>query len=134
MSADKLNHLRIPGVSSIPGDQKVDRSNELKKSQVSDFKNLLKDISSKKGQDIKLSGHAQKRLKSRNIEFDSNEYLKIQDALNKLKTKGGKDSLVVTSKAAYVLDVNQGTIVTAVDKESMNENIFTKIDSTIFTN
>jgi len=49
-----------------------------------------------------------------------------------LKNKGGHDSLVITNKAAYVVDVDKNTVVTAVDKNNMNENVFTKIDSTIF--
>jgi len=73
-------------------------------------------------------------LQDRNISFDGEEFVKLQEALGKLKQKGGHDSLVITNKAAYVLDVDRGMIVTAVDRESMNENVFTKIDSTIFMN
>ena len=85
-------------------------------------------------QGVELSTHATKRLQERNIEFDTNEYVKLQEALGKLRQKGGHDSLVITNKAAYVMDVDRGMVVTAVDKESMGENVFTKIDSTIFMN
>ena len=44
----------------------------------------------------------------------------------------GPRSLVITNKAAYVVDVDKNTVVTAVDKNNMNENVFTKIDSTLF--
>ena len=54
--------------------------------------------------------------------------------MDKLKTKGGQDSLVITGKAAYIVDVPKNTIVTAIDKDSMSENVFTKIDSTILMN
>jgi flagellar operon protein len=83
---------------------------------------------------IQFSQHAQKRLSERNIVVDSEEYLKLQQAFGKLKNKGGHDSLIVTSQAAYVMDVDKATIVTAVDRGSMEENVFTKIDSTIFIN
>jgi flagellar operon protein len=73
-----------------------------------------------------------KRLQERNIELDGNEYMKLKEAMMKLKSKGGHDSLVITNKAAYVVDVDKNTVVTAVDKNNMNENVFTKIDSTIF--
>ena len=49
----------------------------------------------------------------------------------KLKEKGGKESLIITSTGAYIVDVKNNTIVTAIDKENLKENIFTKIDSTI---
>ena len=51
--------------------------------------------------------------------------------MDKLREKGGQDSLVVTEKAAYILDVGNNTIVTAMDKENLQENVFTKIDSTV---
>ena len=66
--------------------------------------------------------------------MDGNEFLKIRDGIDKLKEKGGKDSLIVTNQAAYIVDVDKQTVVTAMDKNDMTENVFTKIDSTLFIN
>ena len=130
----------IPNVSSLPSDvQKAEQTNALKKGQTSEFKGLMdrellqpqvtkKDI----GPEVNVSTHAVKRLQERNIELDGNEYMKLKEAMGKLRAKGGHDSLVITNKAAYVVDVDKNTVVTAVDKNNMNENVFTKIDSTIF--
>lgn len=136
----KVNSFLIPNVSSLPSDvQKAEQANTLKKGQQSEFKGLMdkellqpnvtqKDI----GKDVNVSSHAMKRLQERNIELDGNEYMKLKEAVSKLRAKGGHDSLVITNKAAYVIDVDKNTVVTAVDKNNMNENVFTKIDSTIF--
>lgn len=136
----KVNSFLIPNVSSLPSDaQKAEQANALKSGEKSEFKGLMdkellqpqvtpKDI----GPDIKVSTHATKRLQERNIELDGNEYMKLKEAMGKLRAKGGHDSLVITNKAAYVVDVDKNTVVTAVDKNNMNENVFTKIDSTIF--
>lgn len=80
---------------------------------------------------IRLSSHAIKRLEERNIEMDGEEFVKLQEAFQRLKNKGGRDSLVITDKAAYIIDVAKKTVVTAIDKNNMGENVFTKIDSTI---
>ncbi len=136
----KVNSFLIPNVSSIPSEQqKAEQTNTLKKGEKSEFKGLIdrellqpqvtpKDV----GADVKVSSHAVKRLQERNIELDGNEYMKLKEAMGKLRAKGGHDSLVITNKAAYVVDVDKNTVVTAVDKNNMNENVFTKIDSTIF--
>ncbi len=136
----KVNSFLIPNVSSLPSDvQKAEQVNTLKKGEKSEFKGLVdkellqpqvtpKDV----GPEVKVSTHAMKRLQERNIELDGNEYMKLKEAISKLRAKGGHDSLVVTSKAAYVVDVDKNTVVTAVDKNNMNENVFTKIDSTLF--
>ena len=105
---------------------------------VETFNNFLKKkINNDQNSDdngVRLSGHAKKRLEERNINLDGNEFLKIRDGIDKLKEKGGKDSLIVTNQAAYIVDVDNQTVVTAMDKNDMAENVFTKIDSTLFIN
>jgi flagellar operon protein len=140
----KVNSFLIPNVSSLPSDvQKTENTNALKQGEKSEFKGLVDKLSQGDlrqpqvtqkdvGADVTVSTHAMKRLQERNIELDGNEYMKLKEAIGKLKTKGGHDSLVITNKAAYVVDVDKNTVVTAVDKNNMNENVFTKIDSTIF--
>ena len=142
----KVNSLLIPNVSSLPSDvQKAEKNNALKQGEKSEFKGLVEKFSNNSadlrqpqvteknvGQEVQVSSHAMKRLQERNIELDGNEYMKLKEAMGKLRNKGGHDSLVITNKAAYVVDVDKNTVVTAVDKNNMNENVFTKIDSTIF--
>ena len=118
------------------GHQKVDR-NKLNRlpENVDTFNKFLKSKIEKKSEaGVKLSGHAKKRLEERNLTMDGNEFLKIRDGIDKLKEKGGKDSLIVTNQAAYIVDVDKQTVVTAMDKNDMAENVFTKIDSTLFIN
>ena len=80
---------------------------------------------------VKLSVHAAKRLRERNLSMDSEEFFKIKNGIATLKNKGGQDSLILTNKAAYIIDVNKNTIVTAMERENLGENVFTKIDSTL---
>lgn len=142
--SSKVNSFLIPNVSSFPSDaQKAEKTNALKQGEKSEFKGLVDQLSNNDirlpqvsgknvGQDVQVSSHAMKRLQERNIELDGNEFMKLKEAVSKLKAKGSHDSLVITNKAAYVVDVDKNTVVTAVDKNNMNENVFTKIDSTIF--
>lgn len=145
-SMSKVNSFLIPNVSSLPSDvQKAEKSNALKQGEKSEFKGLVEQLSKDNtssrlpqvtsqdvGGEVKVSTHAMKRLQERNIELDGNEYMKLKEAMGKLRAKGSHDSLVITNKAAYVVDVDKNTVVTAVDKNSMNDNVFTKIDSTVF--
>ena len=142
--SNKVNSFLIPNVSSLPADnQKAEKANALKQGDKSEFKGLVDKLSNEDlrqpqvtgkdvGQEVQVSTHAMKRLQERNIELDGNEFMKLKEAVSKLRAKGSHDSLVITNKAAYVVDVDKNTVVTAVDKNSMHENVFTKIDSTIF--
>ncbi len=142
MANPKINNILIPNVTKLPSKQSVDTSNKLGVGETSEFKNLLDSTIENSEQSsieqapkgFKLSTHAMRRLQERNLTIDKEEYTKLQNAFDKLKTKGGQDSLVITGKAAYIVDVPKSTIVTAIDKDSIGENVFTKIDSTILMN
>lgn len=143
MTNQKINNMLIPNVTKINGQKNVEVDNKLRPGQESEFKNLLEQNVEKstptsapvqKENGIQFSTHALRRLQERNLPFDKEEYNKLQSALDKLKTKGGQDSLVITGKAAYIVDVPKNTVVTAIDKDSISENVFTKIDSTILMN
>ncbi len=84
-----------------------------------------------KAQDLKFSGHAAARLKSRNIQLDSAKMAKLTDAVNKAAAKGAKDSLVLMDNTAYVVSVKNRTVITAVDGASLKDNVFTNIDSAV---
>jgi uncharacterized protein YuzE len=38
----------------------------------------------------------------------------------------------MVNKVAYIVSVENNTVVTAVDEESMEDNVFTNIDSAVF--
>ncbi len=134
MTKGNINNILIPNVSKIPSNKKVNVDNRIDGQKSGDeFKALLKDQvdQTKKEHGINLSTHAAKRLHERNLSMDSDEFFKLKDAMVKLKDKGGQDSLVITDKAAYIVDVPNNKIVTAIDKGSITDNVFTKIDSTV---
>ena len=130
----EVNNLLIPNVTSLPQEKAGTKANTLKPGQSSEFQSLFNEQIGNQtvNQGINLSSHAAKRINERQIDIDNGEYLKLKEAIGKLKSKGGKDSLVVTEKAAYIVDVPNNKIVTAINKESLAENVFTKIDSTLF--
>ena len=126
--------MGITDIKSLLGTKSLSKG-ERKPVQSSDdsFQRLLKQ-EAQEDKNVRFSKHAQKRLEERKISLDGDEYLKLKEGINKLKEKGGKDSLIVTNEAAYIVDVDNEMVVTAFDKEDMSENVVTKIDSTLFIN
>lgn len=49
--------------------------------------------------------------------------------MDKLQQKGSKDSLLLVDDVAYVVNPQNKTIITAVDKTELKDKIFTNIDS-----
>lgn len=137
MANPKINNMLIPNVSRIGGNREAELNRKTDSTGAGEFEGLLReklDGVKSPDQGISLSTHAARRLKERNLEMDAGEYTKLKGAIEKLKTKGGQDSLVITGKAAYIVDVPNNRIVTAIDRDNMAENVFTKIDSTLFVN
>jgi len=83
---------------------------------------------------IKFSNHAQTRLESRNIQLSSSDVKQIADAVDQASQKGSRDSLVIMKNVAFVVNVKNRTVVTAVDNENLNQNVFTNIDSAVLIN
>jgi flagellar operon protein len=80
---------------------------------------------------VRFSNHAVDRMRSRGISFSPQDMKQIDQALAKAQAKGSKDTLVLMDKAALILNAKSGTVVTVMDKDSLKENVFTNIDSTI---
>ncbi|MDQ7817311.1 MAG: TIGR02530 family flagellar biosynthesis protein [Melioribacteraceae bacterium] len=81
---------------------------------------------------VKFSNHAIKRLESRNIQLSDSDLEKIQSAVEKAEMKGAKDSLVMMENTAFIVNIPNKTVVTAMEVSGTNENVFTNIDSVVF--
>jgi flagellar operon protein len=80
---------------------------------------------------LKLSHHAEVRLKQRVIQLQPDQLQKINHAIEKAAAKGAKESLVLMSDMALIVNVKSKTIVTVMDGASIKDNIFTQIDSAV---
>ena len=80
---------------------------------------------------LKFSSHAVERMQSRGISFPADKMKQIEGALEKAAAKGSKDTLVIAGDQALIVSVKNNTVVTVMDRQSMKENVFTNIDSTV---
>ncbi|GGF96769.1 TIGR02530 family flagellar biosynthesis protein [Paenibacillus aceti] len=80
---------------------------------------------------IRLSNHAVKRMEQRGIELKPEQISKINSAIDSAAAKGAKDSLILMKDMALIVNVQNRTVVTAMDKSSMQDNVFTQIDSAV---
>jgi flagellar operon protein len=80
---------------------------------------------------LKFSAHAAARMSSRNIGMTPELMNKLENAVSGAASKGSRDSLILMKNCAFIVNVPNRTVVTAMDGESMQSNIFTNIDSAI---
>lgn len=93
---------------------------------------LAKDaLAAQKPEGLTFSKHAVERLQSRGITMGPESLSRLETAFEKAQTKGAKDTLVLMDDSAFIMSVKNKTIVTAMDKAMLKENVFTNIDSTV---
>lgn len=80
---------------------------------------------------IKFSAHATTRLESRNIELTGNDFARLETAFDKVANKGAKDSLIMIDDKAFIVNIANKTVITALDKGQMLSNVITNIDSAV---
>lgn len=80
---------------------------------------------------LKLSKHAANRLTDRGIELSMEQWERLEGGARKAEQKGIKDSLVIVDDLAFIVNVPNQTIVTAMDSTQTEENVFTNINGAV---
>jgi flagellar operon protein len=83
-------------------------------------------------QNLRFSNHAQKRLEARNINLTDDGISRLSNAVDKAEKRGGKESLVMVDDMAFIVNVKDRLVVTALDSKTRGEGVFTQIDSVVF--
>lgn len=81
--------------------------------------------------ELKFSKHAANRLVDRNISLSDDQIQRLNDATVKAGEKGIKESLVLMDSLAFVVNIPNNTVITALDKSETNLNVFTNIDGAV---
>jgi flagellar operon protein len=64
--------------------------------------------------------------------LNSDNVNRLSDAIDKAEKRGGKSSLVMVDDLAFIVNVHNRTVVTALDTNQRGEGVFTQIDSVVF--
>lgn len=78
---------------------------------------------------LQFSKHAEMRLKSRDITLSSEQMERAVQGVEKAKTKGIRDSLVLIDNVALVVNTKSNVVITALEHGA--DNVFTNIDGAV---
>jgi flagellar operon protein len=93
------------------------------------FHEILKDKQTGIATELKFSKHANERLASRNIDLTDDQYRRLENGAQKAYEKGIKESLVMVDNLAFIVNIKNNTVITAVNEGE--EKIFTNIDGAV---
>ena len=78
-----------------------------------------------------FSQHATQRVERRGIDVGPATMQRLESGVNRAATKGARDAVVLVDETAFVVSVRNRTVITAVDRGHMREQVFTNIDSAV---
>ena len=80
---------------------------------------------------VKFSKHAVNRLSMRNIELTQDQMDRLNQGKIEAGEKGIKDSLILVDQLAFIVNVPNNTVVTAMDQTESKNGVFTNIDGAV---
>jgi flagellar operon protein len=93
------------------------------------FSKILENQYTKQNTELKFSKHANERLQNRNIELSEKQLEKLSEGTKKAQEKGISESLVMVDNIAFIVNVKNSTVITALDEGE--DKIFTNIDGAV---
>lgn len=95
------------------------------------FQEILESSQNRGIGEVKFSKHAAGRLADRNIELTSGQMERLQEGTQRAQQKGIKESLVIVDQLAFIVNIPNSTVVTAMSQNDAVENVFTNIDGAV---
>ena len=107
---------------------------EKKESAAVSFQDILKAKQETAGtrRELKFSKHASMRLTDRNITLTNSQRERLESGAVKAGEKGIQESLVVVDELAFIVNIPNKTVITAMDRSDTADNVFTNIDGAVF--
>ena len=129
MPANRINNF--PSIQQMTEQLKnTEKSSNAASLQGKSFEQILNERTSA-GSELKFSKHASMRMQSRQIDLTSNQWERLEGGVEKAGEKGIKESLVMVDNLAFIVNVSNNTVITAVGEGE--DKIFTNIDGAIIT-
>ena len=95
------------------------------------FEDVLRQTALERETGLKFSKHASMRLNERDIILTQNQSTRLENGVDAASKKGINDSIVLVDNLAFIVNVPNKTVVTAMDQTETNSNVFTNIDGAV---
>ena len=124
---------QFPSIEQVAGQYLAQNTNKPKtvNENGQSFSDILKTKQFETDSQLKFSKHATNRLSDRNIELSTGQLGRLSAGTQKAFEKGINESLVLIDELAFIVNTKNNTVITAMDQNSSDENVFTNIDGAV---
>lgn len=96
----------------------------------SSFQSVLAETIQKHSE-LHFSKHAVKRAIDHNIELSGDNLARLNEGVKMASEKNLEEPLIIVGKTAFLVNIPNNTVITAVDSSDTKGNVFTNIDGTV---
>ena len=82
--------------------------------------------------DVEFSKHAITRAEERGIDITPDLIDQLRGSMIRAQAKGATNILAMDSEKAFIINVPNAKVITAITQNEMKENVFTNIDGAVF--
>lgn len=82
-------------------------------------------------QGVSFSKHANERLQSRNIHLTETQMQRLNTGVEQARNKNINESLVMLDNLAFIVNVSNNTVITALEQGGDANHVFTNIDGAV---
>jgi flagellar operon protein len=80
---------------------------------------------------VQFSKHALERLQRRDIAANPATVRRLERGVDMAAKKNARDAVVMVDNTAFVVSVENRTVITAINAAQMRDHVFTNIDSAV---
>lgn len=126
-----INNRPFPSIKQVQNERQVTSPRKSQGNvQGTPFQNILQQQMLQKDS-VRFSKHANARLASRQINLSDEQIARLSTGVDKAMDKGIRESLMLMDNIALVVNVENRTVVTALDQTEAKEHVFTNIDGAV---
>ncbi len=96
------------------------------------LQNEISKTPARQPQGVAFSKHAISRAEERGIEVTPDLLDQLAGSVEKAQAKGATNILAMDSERAFIINVPNARVITAITQDEMKESVFTNIDGAVF--
>ena len=93
---------------------------------------LQQELTRTQEQGVAFSKHAMVRAEERGIEITPSLIDQLKGSMIRAQAKGATNILAMDAEKAFIINVPNGKVITAITQDEMKESVFTNIDGAVF--
>ena len=103
------------------------------KSRAGEFNQILQErLNQQATPDVTFSKHAKTRAEERGIEITQSLIDQLKGGMIRAQAKGATNVIAMDSEKAFIINVPNAKVITAITQDEMGESVFTNIDGAVF--